>query len=88
MSEVARLADETVRQRGVIREVGAAADDEVVGNHTVADLDRRGLVTVHAPVAEPVYTADDSVIPDPYAVQVARITDEHVAADLADGGFL
>ena len=85
---MARLAHEALRHRGIVRDMRAAADDEIVHDHAVADRHRGRLVAVHAAVPQPVHAADDRIIPDPHAVQVARVADEHVAADPADGRFL
>ena len=88
MAEMASLADEAAGHRSAVRNMGAAADDEIVRDHAMSDLDRRGLITVHAAVPEAVHTADEGIIPDPNTVQVTGIADEDVAADGADGRFL
>ena len=88
VAEMAGLADETARERGVVRQVGAAFDDEVVGDDPVADPHRSGLVAVHAAVAEPVHAAEDGVVADLHPVQVTGVADDDMIPDASHGRFL
>ena len=88
MPEMARLAHEAPRHRGVVRDIGAAADDEIVHDHPMADRHRRRLVAVHAAVPQAVHAADDRVVSDPHVAQIAGVADENMASDGADGRFL
>ena len=79
--QMAALPHEATRDGGVVLHGGAAADDEIIGNDSMADANRSDRVTHHAAVAKPVHTADNGSISDPHPVDIPGVADTHITAD-------
>ena len=83
----AALAHEAALQGGVVVDGGAGGDDEIIGNNSVADDYRGGLVGTDGAVAETGSAADLGPVAYVHSVDILGVTDTDVVADAASFGL-
>ena len=81
VSKYAALAHEAAGHGNIVVHAGAAADNEVIGNNSVADSHRRAGVAVDASVAKAAAPADCGAVPYAHAVNHLGVTDFYIIAD-------
>lgn len=85
--ELAGLAYEAAREGDSVLDGGSAADDEVVTDHSDADMDGGGGVAVDAAVLQARSTLDLAAVADPDVLDIAGVDDGDSLADGTDGGL-
>ena len=86
--EVAALADEAFPDGSIVFDRRAAADDEVIGNHSMTDAYRSKFVAGDGSVAEAARTAHYGTVSDGYTVDIPCVANSDVGAYLAYGALL
>jgi hypothetical protein len=86
MPQMAALAHEATLQGGVVCDGGAAANDEIVCNDTVAHGNGGHHIAVDAAVAKAAYAKNIGPVPDADPADVAGVADGNMVADIAGFG--
>ena len=78
MSQPATLSDEATLQGGIVRYMGAAADNKIIGNNPMSNNHRSSLVADDTAVSEAIGAADNCIISYEYAIDVAGVANGYV----------